>query len=117
VIDCDVVGGGEFGEGRFIVGRRERREEKTAAGAEVVSSESVERRERRMGVNDGEETVAGGINGDSEEGSIGGESGVGDEGFNDAGVGNGGDYALTERSDEEVLRAWFPRERFRVEIE
>jgi hypothetical protein len=116
VIDCDVVGGGEFGEGRFIVGRRERREEKTAAGAEVVSGEGVERRERRMGVNDGEETVAGGINGDSEEGSVRGEIDVGDIGFNDAGVGDGGDDALTERSDEEMLSALIPSEGFRVEI-
>lgn len=116
MIDSDVVG---CARGVFVVvvvGGREGSEEDTAAGEEVVSGEGVERREGRVGVNDGEEAVVRGINGDAEEGCVGGESIVGDEGFDDAGVGDGGDDALAEGTDEEMLSAWLPREGFGVEI-
>lgn len=84
---------------------------------EIVSSEGVERREGRAGMYDGEETVMAGIHGDSEDGGFGGESCIGDESFDDASVGDGGDDSLTERSEEEMLSAWVPREGFRVEVE
>jgi len=119
VIDGDVVSGGEggkCGEAGFIVGVREERDKDAAAGAEVVGGEGVERREWRRGVNDSEEAVTVGIYGDAEDGGVGGEGDVGDEGFDYAGVGDGGDDAAAEGADEEMLSAWVPREGFRVEV-
>jgi hypothetical protein len=70
----------------------------------------------RRGVNDGEEAVAVGIYGEAKDGGVGRESDVGDEGFDYAGVGDGGDDATAEGSDEEMMSAWVPREGFRVEV-
>ena len=103
VVDGDVVCGGGGG----FVGW-EGGEEDAAAGAEVVGGEGVE--QRKVVVDDGEEAVAVRIDGEAEDGGAGGEVGVGDEGFDDAGVGDGGDDALPEGSEEEVLGAWIPRE-------
>lgn len=113
MIDGDVVGGGGRG---FIVGVSEERDKDAAAGAEVVGGEGVERREGRRGVDNGEETVTAGIDGDSEDGGVGGEGDVGYESFDYTGVGDGGDDAAAEGSDEEMLSAWVPREGFRVEV-
>lgn len=119
MIDGDVVGGGEdgaCGEAEFIVEVREESEENTAAGAKVVGCEGIERRNGRRGVDDGEEAVKVGIDGKAEDGGVGWESDVGDEGFDYAGVGDGGYDAAAEGTDEKMLSAWVPREGFRVEV-
>ena len=69
VVDGDVIGGVDLfgGEGG---------EEEAAAGAEVVGGEGVERREGIAGVDDGEEAVARGIDGEAEEGDVCGKVGV-----------------------------------------
>jgi len=67
-------------------------------------------------VDDSEEAVARGIDGEAEDGNIFGKVGVGDVGFDNAGVRYGGDDPLVEGSEEEVLHEWIPGERFRVEI-
>jgi len=67
-------------------------------------------------VDDGEEAITVGIDGKAEDGGVAGESNVGDEGFNYAGVGDGGDNSAAEGSDEEMLSAWVPREGFGVEV-
>lgn len=110
VVNGDVVGG------VGVRGGREGGEEEAAAGAEVVGGEGVERREGLVRVNDGEEAVARGIDGEAEEGGAVGEVGVGDEGFDDAGVGDRGDDALAEGSEEEVLGVWVPGEGFWIEV-
>lgn len=115
MVDGDIVGGGGGGISVVVRGRK-RGKEDAAAGAKVVGGESVERRERRMGVDDGEKAVTSGIDGEAENGGFVRESGIGDEGFDDAGVGDGGDDAFTERTEKEVLGVWVPRKGFRVEI-
>lgn len=57
-------------------------------------------------MNDGEEAVTVGIDGETEDGGIGGESDVGD----------GGDDSTAKGADELMLSAWVPREGFRVEV-
>ena len=69
VVDGDVIGSIDLFEG-------EGGEEEAAAGAEVVGGEGVERREGIAGVDDGEEAVARGIDGEAEEGDVCGKVGV-----------------------------------------
>lgn len=111
MVDGDVVGGG----GSIVIGG-EGGEEEAAAGAEVIGCEGVERRDGMIGVDDSEETVARGIDGEAEEGDVGGEVIIGDECFNDAGVRDGSNDALAEGSEEEVLGVWVPGEGFRVKV-
>ena len=61
VRDVTRRGGGDDG----LVGGEEGREEETAAFAEVVSGEGVKFRERFRGVDDGEETVVDGVDGEA----------------------------------------------------
>jgi len=91
-------------------------EEEAAAGLEVVGGEGVERREGRVRVHDGEEAVARGIDGKAEDGDIFGKVRVGDVGFDNAGVRDGGYDPLSEGPKEEVLHDGIPCEGFRVEI-
>lgn len=67
-------------------------------------------------VDDGEEAAEAAVDGEAQDEGVGGERSVGEEGVDDAGVGNGLNYGTAERADEEVLVAWVPGERFREEV-
>lgn len=56
-----------------------------------------------MGVDDGEEAATVAVDGDAEKRGVGGEGEVGDEGIDDAGVGDGKESWAAEGAEDEVL--------------
>lgn len=65
---------------------------------------------------DGEEAVARSIDGEAKNGGVCRKVGVGDVGFGNSRVRDGGYDSLSEGSEEEVLHEGIPCEGFRVEI-
>jgi hypothetical protein len=72
--------------------------------------------ERVEGVDDSEEAVVEFIHRETEDAGAGREGGVGDDGFDNAGVGDGVKSAVVERADDEVLGGWVVGKAFRVEV-
>lgn len=67
-------------------------------------------------MDDSEEAVEARIEGDSEEGGVGGERIVGEEGGGYAGVRDGDELAVTEGAHDEVIGLGVPREGLWIEI-
>ena len=63
-----------------------------------------------------QEAVVEFINSEAEDGGVRREGGVGYEGFDNAGVGDGVKSAVVERADDEVLGGWVVGKAFRVEV-
>lgn len=59
--------------------------------------------DRLKGVEGGQDTVAAGIDGDSQDGDVFGEGGVRDKNFDYADVRDGGDGAVADESDQELV--------------
>lgn len=67
-------------------------------------------------MNGGEEAALVFDNRDAEDGGGRREGGIGDEGINNGGVGDGLQEWVAEGANDEVLGGWVPGEGFRVEI-
>ena len=87
----------------------ERGEEEAATGAEVVGGEGVEGREGGQGVDRCQYAVVAGVHGETEDGDIFRQEGVGDQSFDNACVGDSGDGAVAKGSYQEALPCWVPR--------
>lgn len=102
------VAEGVDGDGDRAVGERGEEEARVEGrAAEIVGGEGGEGMD---GVDDGEEAAAEGVDGYGEDEGVGREVGVGDQGLEDAGVGEGVDGGVAGGGDDEVLGGWVPRE-------
>lgn len=109
--DRHVVGHGAVG---LVIGQLGKEDPTT--GTEVIGGEGVEGRERVDGVDDGEQSVAGWVDGDSLDCDVGREEVCLEEELDVAGVGDGMEGAVAEASDDKAAGCGVPVESLGEEI-